>query len=306
MRRVLLLLLPLAACASHPPAAAPATAAEQAPTPAAVASPRDVTSLGGASVVTHPDVAPVAWLAGHWTSADGGTHEHWTAAGDALFGVGMTTRAGRTVEWEVLIISRQGNALALDARPLGAPVVRFGQAAGEPDAATFSNPAHDFPQHVRYARADDRATRRVVARVWSAARALDFAYQAAPVASAPELEDADRRFAEDVGRRGLTAWVEAFHAHGAMGAGPERIEGHAAIRAAMQELLADPARRLEWTPIASGLSAAGDLGFTVGRFRRLRSGAELARGAYVTIWQKDSAGRWKVLYDVGDPEGPTP
>ena len=62
--------------------------------------------------------------------------------------------------------------------------------------------------------------------------------------------------------------------------------------------------QIEWAPVASGLSPAGDLGYTVGTSRYTApdaSGArvETGRGSYVSIWRKQSDGGWKVLFDTG-------
>ena len=62
--------------------------------------------------------------------------------------------------------------------------------------------------------------------------------------------------------------------------------------------------QIEWAPFASGLSPAGDLGYTVGTSRFTSPGAggarvESHRGSYVSIWRRQPGGGWKVLFDTG-------
>lgn len=257
---------------------------------------------GGGRPALHRDVAAFDWMVGRWVTADEGATETWTPAGDALFGAAFLVRGGRTEEWEALIVRSDGKGLIYQAMPDGRAPTVFRLGAPEVGAATFSNPEHDFPRFVRYARGP-AAT--LDARVWSDARAIEVHHQRAPLAPAPSLEAADRAFAADTARRGVDGWVDAFAQGGAMGVGSRRVEGRDAIRAAIKDSLA-PGRHLDWSPIASGLSPAGDLGFTVGRFHAWRDApggsADDARGAYITIWQRDPEGRWRVLFDTGDPE----
>lgn len=55
---------------------------------------------------------------------------------------------------------------------------------------------------------------------------------------------------------------------------------------------------LTWTPAFAGMAVSGDLAFTVGPYvwtdGKVRSG-----GQYLTIWRKDSQGRWRFELDRG-------
>ncbi|MCK6546773.1 nuclear transport factor 2 family protein [Myxococcota bacterium] len=260
----------------------------------------------------HPDVEAVSWLVGRWTSPSGLVEETWTAAGDVLIGVSfeMAPETRTTRSFELMIIRRDKDGLVFAAMPGGAPETVFRAAELTESAVTFSNPAHDFPKHVRYARRNDGAGWRLDARIWDDAKGVDFPYLESKRAPAPELELIDLRWAGDVRARGVEAWVEAFAPGGGMINHTGRIEGADAIRRAAQ-LFLGPDRSLEWTPSASGLSPAGDAGFTVGPWRALSDGpggrAPAGRGAYATLWTKTDQG-WRVLFDVGDPEpaAPTP
>jgi ketosteroid isomerase-like protein len=257
----------------------------------------------------HPDVASLAWLVGRWTSPSGLVEEAWTPAGDALIGVSFerAPNTGMTKGFEVMIIRRDPEGLVYAAMPGGRAETVFRLSESAEDVVTFSNPAHDFPKHIRYARRNDGAGWRLDARIFDDTRGVDLPYLETKPTPAPDLEALDRRWAGDVRARGVDAWVEAFAPKGAMGNAAGRIEGAEAIRRAAS-LFLGPGRALEWDPTASGLAAAGDAGFTVGPWRALADGpgglAPAGRGAYVTIWTRTGDG-WRVLFDVGDPE-PTP
>jgi ketosteroid isomerase-like protein len=65
---------------------------------------------------------------------------------------------------------------------------------------------------------------------------------------------------------------------------------------------ADPrAVRLEWGPVASGIAASGDFGFTSGPSTlSLRDGSRPPQhGAFFSVWKRDAQGRWRVALDVG-------
>jgi ketosteroid isomerase-like protein len=65
---------------------------------------------------------------------------------------------------------------------------------------------------------------------------------------------------------------------------------------------ADPrAVRLEWGPVASGIAASGDFGFTSGPSTlSLRDGSRSPQhGAFFSVWKRDAQGRWRVALDVG-------
>jgi len=57
---------------------------------------------------------------------------------------------------------------------------------------------------------------------------------------------------------------------------------------------------LTWEPLYGKLSESGDLGYTYGVFTRtIRASGSIARGTYVTIWQKQKDGSWKFVLDSG-------
>jgi ketosteroid isomerase-like protein len=61
---------------------------------------------------------------------------------------------------------------------------------------------------------------------------------------------------------------------------------------------------LSWEPVVADISRAGDLGYTTGPWEYTSEGNEGAPeifGHYVSVWRKQSDGKWRVVVDVGTP-----
>ena len=99
-------------------------------------------------------VADLAWLSGQWQTADGITEESWTVPrGGMMLGVGRTTRDGVVREFEFLRLQAGADGVPVYwGAPNGATPVGFRLTQAGPSTATFDNPAHDFPQRIRYRR----------------------------------------------------------------------------------------------------------------------------------------------------------
>src|SRR5262245_43247555 len=63
----------------------------------------------------------------------------------------------------------------------------------------------------------------------------------------------------------------------------------------------DPGIKLSWEPTRAGVARSGDLGYTTGPYRiePAEPGGAPLLGYFVTIWRRQSNGRWKALLDVG-------
>jgi hypothetical protein len=72
---------------------------------------------------------------------------------------------------------------------------------------------------------------------------------------------------------------------------------------AARKALAVSGRRIFWTPAAAAVSAGNDFGYTYGRYARFVGTAEEATGYYVHVWQRDSAGAWRIIAEVQLPAG---
>jgi len=89
--------------------------------------------------------------------------ESWTPPrGDAFFGTSHTQVAGKTTFFEYLRVQSSTTGVDYVASPLGKRVVRFKRIESGPSHATFANPAHDFPTHIRYQRRGDT----LIAEIW--------------------------------------------------------------------------------------------------------------------------------------------
>ena len=73
--------------------------------------------------------------------------------------------------------------------------------------------------------------------------------------------------------------------------------GSAAIMDAFMKMSAAPGFSLQWTPVRADVSAAGDVGYTVGTYEASMNGAT-EKGKYVEVWKKQSDGTWMVIEDI--------
>ncbi|HEU5261499.1 MAG TPA: DUF4440 domain-containing protein [Gemmatimonadales bacterium] len=117
------------------------------------------------------------------------------------------------------------------------------------------------------------------------------------------LFGADRAFSRATAERRVDGWVEFFAADGAMIRAAGTVTGTAAIREQMAKTFADTSFTLSWQPQEADVGAAGDLGYTVGRyearFRDEKSQSVVRSGRYLTVWRKQADGSWKVVQDIG-------
>jgi ketosteroid isomerase-like protein len=122
------------------------------------------------------------------------------------------------------------------------------------------------------------------------------------------LMDADRAFNNATAERHADGWAEFFAEDGAMLRSAGTITGRTAIREEMAKAFADTAFSLTWEPLQSDVGAAGDLGYTNGRyearFRDAKGNAAMRTGRYLTIWKKQPDGSWKVVRDIGVQDPP--
>jgi quercetin dioxygenase-like cupin family protein len=58
-----------------------------------------------------------------------------------------------------------------------------------------------------------------------------------------------------------------------------------------------PGFSLRWTPVKADVSAAGDVGYTVGTYEASMNGAT-EKGKYVVVWKKQPDGTWKAAEDI--------
>ena len=130
--------------------------------------------------------ADLAFMTGCWKFERGGrtVEEHWLApAGGSLIGVSRTVAGGKTVDYEFLQIRDLADGLTYIAKPSRQPETSFKIASKTADEIVFENPAHDFPQRIRYRRGGDTLHARIEGTMNGKPGAVDFPY--ARVACAP-------------------------------------------------------------------------------------------------------------------------
>jgi uncharacterized protein (TIGR02246 family) len=132
------------------------------------------------------------------------------------------------------------------------------------------------------------------------------------VAMREQLMQADRDFDTATHARGVDGWLTFFAPTGRQvtTVGPMVI-GAAAIREYMSPVFADSTLSLRWEPEVADVAASGDLGYTIGHSRRVKRAADgtetlLAEGRYLTVWQRQADGSWKVAADIGNSRPVTP
>lgn len=119
---------------------------------------------------------------------------------------------------------------------------------------------------------------------------------------ADQVFAADEAFNQATQDRGIEGWLDFFATDGRMLVNGDEIVGRDAIREAMDPFLASA--RLEWRPSRAVARAGSDLAYTVGNYRTtLRESPDsvVATGSYVTIWERQRDGSWKVSLDTGSP-----
>jgi hypothetical protein len=102
-----------------------------------------------------PSVSDLAWLSGCWELTRNTRHivEHWTAPeGGTLIGMSRTVAAGKTTEYEFLMIQEGAAGLEYVAKPSGQAGATFTSTRVSADEVVFENPKHDFPTRIIYHR----------------------------------------------------------------------------------------------------------------------------------------------------------
>lgn len=107
------------------------------------------------------DAAPALpdWIAGHWCGggADERMEEQWLApAGALMLGVSRSEANARPTQFEFLRIELTDDVPVYVAQPQGGAATRFTRSDAGADWIRFSNPEHDFPQHIEYRRAGEQ------------------------------------------------------------------------------------------------------------------------------------------------------
>ena len=118
-----------------------------------------------------------------------------------------------------------------------------------------------------------------------------------------ELMRLEREFSAASGREGATAWSSRWAPNGRIYVGGVESVGPQAVDTLMAPMLTQTGDRFTWWPDTAVVAASGDLGYTLGRYAITGEGEQagdtVARGHYVTVWQKQPDGSWKIAVDIG-------
>jgi ketosteroid isomerase-like protein len=118
------------------------------------------------------------------------------------------------------------------------------------------------------------------------------------------LIEAERAFSRASGSEGTRAAFLAFLARDAVVFRPAPVAG----RPVYERMPAGEPTVLTWAPEAAEVAASGELGYTTGPYavRPSREAAPSSFGRYVSVWNREPDGTWKVLIDAGVRHDPPP
>lgn len=114
---------------------------------------------------------------------------------------------------------------------------------------------------------------------------------AAAPAAAPTPVEAESAFAADAQTLGQWTAFRKWAADDATMFVPQPVNAQAFLKDRR-----DPAKAIEWWPVASYVSCDGKLAVNTGGWRR----PDGAFGYFTTVWQRQADGGWKWIVDGGD------
>ena len=123
------------------------------------------------------------------------------------------------------------------------------------------------------------------------------------------LMQLDRDFDKATAEQGVDGWVAYFAPNGSMLSDTSKpTTGPTAIRAVMEPVFQDTTFTLRWHPTKAEIMIPEVIGYTVGRWERIRKDKEgkwmKSTGTYSTTWKKQPDGSWKIVLDSGISDGP--
>jgi ketosteroid isomerase-like protein len=123
------------------------------------------------------------------------------------------------------------------------------------------------------------------------------------------LMQLDRDFDKATAKNGVEGWVAYFAPNGSMLDDTSRPTiGPAEIRAVMTNAFKDSTFTLRWHPTKGEMMIPGVIGYTVGRWERIRKNKDgkwmKSTGTYSTTWKKQPDTSWKIVLDSGVSDGP--
>lgn len=125
-----------------------------------------LTLAAPAAAQTPPPMEALRFISGCWQASPDprGTvlEEIWTTpSANLMLAMTRYLRDGSAVMFEFSRIERSDTAITLTPYPRGTPSVSFRLVGNVEGEAVFENPAHDFPQRIRYRRDGDGLVARI-------------------------------------------------------------------------------------------------------------------------------------------------
>jgi hypothetical protein len=128
-----------------------------------------------------PSITDVSWLAGCWSLSQGPrtVREHWMPPdGGMMMAVSRTVSAGKTLEYEFVLIRESGSGLEFVAKPSRQAEAVFTSTKVGASEIVFENPAHDFPTRIAYSKVAGGLRATISGDVKGQARMIEFRYNA--------------------------------------------------------------------------------------------------------------------------------
>jgi hypothetical protein len=130
-------------------------------------------------------IADFGFMAGCWQGGDAQTalEENWMRpGGGTMMGTSRVLAGGKAVFSEFVEVAEKPTGLVITvALGIGKPGVPFTRIAAGPDEVVFENPAHDFPQRIRYRKQSDTSvTARIEGIEKGQAKGEDYPFRKVP------------------------------------------------------------------------------------------------------------------------------
>ena len=150
-----------------------------------------------------------------------------------------------------------------------------------------------------------RASRTLISRAGAVAvtAALALAVPGPPLGqvdrerAVASLVEAERAFSKASENGGTREAFLAFLSDDAVVFRPSPVAG----RPVYEKMAADEPSVLTWEPEVAEVASSGELGYTSGPYsvRPKRDAEPVSFGHYVSVWQREPDGAWKVILDIG-------
>lgn len=139
-------------------------------------------NTGGSSAAIVSPLSELSWMAGCWQMQQGTRliEEQWMAPrGQLMLGMSRTSVAEQVRAYEHMLIREEAEALVFQALPSGQAATEFRLLEQTANSVAFANPAHDFPQRIRYrsAAGGDSLLVQIEGELRGEARVIEFPYE---------------------------------------------------------------------------------------------------------------------------------